>query len=179
MGIATEIPARSTASVPAEPTIRRELLPGDLGRIVAMHGRIYLPGYGLTPAFEGHVAKAVAGAAIAGFPRDRETIRLLEGSDGELAGSTALTDEGAGLAYLRWVLLDPSLRGRGLGRRLIAATVADARRFGFERIRLETFSDLTAAASIYRSLGFRLVSEDHTPRFGRSQFNYQRYELEL
>jgi len=172
-----------TMAPPPEPahrfSIRRDLRPGDLGRIVAMHGRIYLPGYGLNAEFEGHVARAVANAAIAGFPRERDTLRLVDGPGGELLGSTALTDEGGGLAYLRWVLLDPSLRGLGLGRRLIADTVRDARELGFDRIGLETFSDLTAAAAIYRSLGFRVIAEDRTPRFGRAEFNYQSYELEL
>ena len=44
---------------------------------------------------------------------------------------------------------------------------------------LETFSDLRTAAAIYRSYGFRVVSEDHSPRWGRERFTYQRYELSL
>lgn len=159
--------------------IRRDLRPGDLGAIVAMHGRLYLPVYGLSAEFEAHVAASVGRAGVAGFPGPRESIQLLEDDRGGLLGSCALTDDGEGLATLRWVLLDRGARGLGIGRGMIIEAVAGARAAGFDRVGLETFSDLTAAAAIYRSLGFRLVSEDREPRWGRTEFAYQRYELGL
>jgi GNAT superfamily N-acetyltransferase len=89
----------------------------------------------------------------------------------------ALTDEGAGLATLRWFVLDPGLRGRGLGRRLLAEVLETARDAGYERIGLETFSDLRAAAHLYRSFGFELLWSQTGPRWGREEIVYQRYEL--
>ena len=79
------------------PTVRRELRPGDLGRIVAHHGAVYLPEYGLDSTFEAHVGASVAAAGKRGFPREREGIWIVE-VDGRHAGSVALTDEGDGLA---------------------------------------------------------------------------------
>ena len=76
-------------------------------------------------------------------------------------------------------MLDPDLRGRGLGRRLLEELLDRARAAGFERAVLETFSDLTAAAHLYREYGFRVVSADTGPRWGRAELTYQRYELEL
>jgi ribosomal protein S18 acetylase RimI-like enzyme len=163
---------------PGEPTIRRELRPGDQGAIVAHHGRMYLDQYGLDSTFEGHVAASVAAAGKRGFPASNEGIWIVE-RDGEHAGSIGLTDEGEGLAMLRWVVLDPELRGRGLGRRLVEEVVAFAESAGYERIALETFSDLTAAARIYRSVGFEVEWEQRGPRWGRDDVTYQRYELEL
>lgn len=171
--------ATAEPTVDAIPSIRRRLRPGDLGAIVAMHGRLYLPTYRLSTEFEAHVARSVGAAGAAGFPGPRESIQLLEGQRGALLGSCALTEEDGELAALRWVLVDPAVRGLGAGRRMIAEAVAGAREHGFERIGLETFSDLVAAAAIYRSLGFRLISEDHSPRWGRTDFTYQRYELDL
>ncbi len=46
-------------------SIRRELRPGDLGAIIAHHGRVYLPEFGLDSNFEAHVAASVAAAASA------------------------------------------------------------------------------------------------------------------
>ena len=97
------------------PTIRRELRAGDLGRIVAHHGTVYEGEYGVDRTFEAQVAATVAAAGKRGFPREREGIWIVE-LDGRHAGSVALTDEGDGLATLRWVVLDPDLRGHGLGR---------------------------------------------------------------
>jgi GNAT superfamily N-acetyltransferase len=162
--------------VSVEPTIRRELRPGDLGEIVRHHGRMYLDQYGLDSTFEGHVAASVAGAGKRAFPRENEGIWIVE-LDGEHSGSIGLTDEGDGQAMLRWVVLDPRLRGRGLGRRLIAEVLAFAEAAGYERVTLETFSDLTAAAHIYRSNGFELQWEETGPRWGRETITYQGYEL--
>jgi RimJ/RimL family protein N-acetyltransferase len=78
---------------------------------------------------------------------------------------------------LRWVTLDPELRGRGLGRELISEAIEAARAQGYPKLALETFSDLRAAARIYRSFGFEAVWEDTRPRWGRPSITYQRYEL--
>jgi GNAT superfamily N-acetyltransferase len=164
--------------VTAEPRIRRQLRPGDLGTIVAHHGRLYAREHGVDASFEAHVAKSVARAALHGFPGEREAIWIVEHA-GEHAGSIALTDEGGGEATLRWFVLEPHLRGRGLGRRLVGEVLAEARAAGYAVIALETFSELTAAARIYRDHGFELVWEETKPRWGRAQITYQRYALAL
>jgi N-acetylglutamate synthase-like GNAT family acetyltransferase len=161
-----------------EPSVRRVLRPGDLGAIVAHHGRVYQPEFGVDSTFEGHVAAAVARAARRGFPGEREAIWIVE-AGGEHAGSLALTDEGNNEAAVRWFVLDKAMRSSGLGRCLLGELLATARESGYARIWLETFSDLQAAAHLYRDHGFKLVSEDSTPRWGRDRITYQRYELEL
>jgi ribosomal protein S18 acetylase RimI-like enzyme len=161
--------------VNASPAIRRELRPGDLGAIIAHHGATYLPEYDLDSTFEAHVAASVAEAGKRGFPRPSEGLWIVE-SNGRHAGSVAFTDEGDGIATLRWFVLDRELRGRGLGRRLIGEVIDEARDAGFEALQLETFSDLSAAAHLYRSHGFELLSADTRPRWGRP-ITYHRYEL--
>jgi ribosomal protein S18 acetylase RimI-like enzyme len=161
-----------------EPTIRHELRPGDFGLILAHHGRIYGAEYGVDATFEGHVASTLAQAAVRGFPTPREAIRLVE-LDGDHAGSLALTDEGDGEATIRWFVLSPEVRGRGLGRRLLGEILEVASEVGYARVRLETFSELEAAAHLYLDHGFEVVWEDPAPRWGRDRITYQRYELEL
>jgi N-acetylglutamate synthase-like GNAT family acetyltransferase len=158
--------------------IRRELRPGDLGTIVREHGRHYSREHGVDRRFEAMVATAVAEAAARGWPGEREGIWIVE-RDGAFAGCLALTDEGGGLAALRWVLLHPGIRGRGLGRRLTSEAVAAAEEYGYDTLGLETFSELTTAAHLYREHGFELVWEDPRPRWGREEITYQRYELPL
>ena len=158
--------------------IRRELRPGDLGAIIAHHGRVYGPEYGVDSTFEGHVAESVARAAVRGWPSEREGIWVVEADD-QHAGSIGLTDEGGGEGALRWFVLDAELRGRGLGRRLVGEVLAKAEEVGYVRIGLETFSELVAAAHLYREHGFELVWARTGPRWGRAELTYQRYELTI
>jgi ribosomal protein S18 acetylase RimI-like enzyme len=160
------------------PLVRSSLRPGDLGAIVAHHGRLYGAEFGVDARFEALVADAVAKVAKRGFPGARGQIRIVE-LDGEHAGSIALTDEGDGSAAIRWFVLDPTLRGAGLGSRLLDELLEVAHKAGFERVWLETFSELEAAAHLYRERGFELLWEETAPRWGRERITYQHYELEL
>ncbi len=160
----------------ASPSVRRDLRPGDLDAIVAHHGAVYLPEYRLDSRFEAHVAASVAAAGARGFPRPNEGVWIVEDAGGH-AGSLALTDEGDGLGAVRWFVLDQRLRGNGLGRRLLAELIGEAEAAGYGGLELETFSDLRAAAHLYRSHGFELRSAQTGPRWGRDELTYQRYEL--
>jgi ribosomal protein S18 acetylase RimI-like enzyme len=162
----------------SEVTIRDQLRPGDLEAIVAHHRRIYGEEYGVDSRFGDFVAAACARASERGFPSERETIRIVE-LDGEHAGSIALSDEGDGEAAIRWVVLSPEVRGNGLGRRLLAELLAFAEDHGYRLVWLETFSELEAAAHLYREAGFAVTDADTAPRWGRESITFQRYELEL
>ena len=161
-----------------EASIRDELRPGDMEAIVAHHRRIYGEEYAVDSRFGDFVAAALARAAERGFPTERETIRIVE-LDDQHAGSIGLSDEGDGEAAIRWVVFSPEVRGNGLGRRLLGEMLAFAEEHGYRRVWLETFSELEAAAHLYRDHGFVVTSADTAPRWGRESITMQRYELEL
>ena len=48
----------------------------------------------------------------------------------------------------------PQWRGRGVGRRLLEATLAQARRSGFKRIELDVHADNSRAIALYEKAGF-------------------------
>jgi GNAT superfamily N-acetyltransferase len=150
--------------------------PGDAEAIVAMHARIYPAEFGRNDRFVAMVAKSVEDALGRGWP-EGGGIWVVE-RDGEFAGSVALTDEGDGVGALRWVLLDPELRGEGLGGRLVGEAIEFARELGMRRLVLYTFSALRAAGQIYRDAGFRVVNSFERSDWGPT-ITYQEYELDL
>jgi RimJ/RimL family protein N-acetyltransferase len=157
--------------------IRSGPRPGDLGAVARMHGLLYATEYGLDRTFEAMVAARLAELALRGWPAAGEGLWIVD-ADGEPAGSITLADQGHGLSRLGHFLLRPEARGLGLGPRLVGEAVSRARETGQARIELITFSELTAAARIYRASGFARVSTERRTLWGR-ELDLERYELEL
>src|SRR5919204_3930372 len=146
-------------------TIRRRLREGDSEALVDMHATIYAAEHGLGGTFAADVARELGGAIRRGWPERGGAAWIVERA-GEVAGSLALVAADDGTARVRWFLLEPRLRGRGLGRRLLADLVAEADAAGYELVRLDTFSELRAAAHLYRSFGFEVVDAYRDARWG-------------
>jgi ribosomal protein S18 acetylase RimI-like enzyme len=158
-------------------SIRRDLRDGDADAIAELHRRVYASEYGLNDRFVDGVRRGLQAAVATGWPRDSGAVWLVDG-DESLRGALGLTDEGERAGRVRWLVLDPSLRGHGLGRSLVTELIAEARDAGLRKLTLETYSDLTAAARIYHDAGFRVqwerVHEDWGP-----QITFQGYALDL
>jgi GNAT superfamily N-acetyltransferase len=123
------------------------------------------------------VAAGVLDAVAAGWPQAGGGAWLVDQEE-RLSGSLGLTDEGGGLGRVRWFVLAPELRGQGLGRALVADLLRCAREHGMRRLELETFRALTAAARIYRDVGFEVISARERTDWG-PPITYQHYRLEL
>jgi GNAT superfamily N-acetyltransferase len=138
---------------------------------------VYAGEYGLNEAFVESVQRGLDAAVARGWPQQSGAVWLPE-RGATLLGALGLTDEGDGLGRVRWFVLDPELRGRGLGRLLVEQLLDEARAAGLRRLELATFSRLTAAARIYRDAGFRVVSERDRDDLG-PVVTFQEYSLEL
>ncbi|TDD41703.1 GNAT family N-acetyltransferase [Saccharopolyspora elongata] len=164
-------------------TIRIGPRPGDLGAVLAMHGELYAREHGFDERFEAHVAHWLAAfAAALGEARDEpgaEPGRLwVAERGGEVVGTVALTDEGDGVAQLRWFLVAPAARGAGVGRKLLHALLDHARDQGFERVKLWTVGSLESAARLYLDAGFRCTERNPVRQWGH-RLEELRYDLEL
>jgi peptidyl-dipeptidase Dcp len=156
--------------------VRTELVPGDLGYVIYMHGDLYRKEYNYGLHFESYVAAGIH-EFYESMARSRSRAWVCE-RQGKIVGFLALMDRGE-QAQLRYFILDPSVRGIGLGKKLMELYMEYLAASGFKRSYLLTTKELPAAAHLYMSAGFRLKEESpaHHP-FDKDVIE-QRYELTL
>jgi len=157
--------------------ILRAHQPGDMGWVVHRHGALYAQEYGYDEQFEALVAE-IAAKFIQNFDAKRERCWIAE-KDGEIVGSVLLVKKSKTVAKLRLLLVEPSARGLGIGKRLVDECIGFARQAGYKKIVLWTQSELPAARHVYQQAGFRLVEEKPHRSWGRDDLVSEIWELDL
>ncbi|VEP11735.1 MarR family transcriptional regulator [Hyella patelloides LEGE 07179] len=162
MGVIEELLA--TRSESQAPYVLRPHQPGDLGWIVHRHGVLYAEEYNWDEQFEALVASIVA-KFVQDYDPKQERCWIAE-RDGEIVGSVFLVKQSDEVAKLRLLLVEPKVRGLGIGTRLVNECVRFARQAGYSRITLWTNNVLQAARHIYEVAGFRLIRSEENYNFG-------------
>lgn len=142
----------------------REFRYGDMGAIVTAQSRYYAAAEGWSGGMELLLLDTTAAFLRAHVP-GRSNCWIAEAGD-QPVGSVFCFDIGDGVAQLRLMYADPSVRGQGVGRGLIDRCVAFARDAGYREIMLWTHSVLLPARALYASAGFVLRDTAVHEEFG-------------
>jgi GNAT superfamily N-acetyltransferase len=135
-----------------------------MGWVVARHAVLYGKEYGWGAKFEGLCAEILAQMVARYDPaRDRHMIADIDGAP---VGSAFVVKDSDEVARLRLLLVEPTTRGLGIGKRLVDECVAFARAAGYRRMTLWTHSCLTAARGIYKKAGFEKTTEQPHNEWG-------------
>jgi DNA-binding MarR family transcriptional regulator/GNAT superfamily N-acetyltransferase len=166
-----------TRSPQAAPYVLRTHRPGDIGWVVHRHGVLYSEEWGYDERFEALVAEIVA-EFVRNLDPARERCWIAE-RNGERVGSVFVVQKSRQVAKLRLLLVEPSARGLGIGKRLVEECIRFARQCRYRKVVLWTQSELKGARSIYEQTGFRLTATERHQNWGRKDLNAETWELEL
>ena len=96
-------------------------------------------------------------------------------ADGDAIGCVALRPLSGRTGEVKRMYVDGGWRGNGVGRALLETLIAHARTLGYHHLRLGTLADMSAARSLYQSLGFAPIERYRADEMIDTEF----YELEL
>lgn len=161
-------------SVP--PYILRPHRPGDMGKVISLHGSLYHDMFGWDETFEALVAE-ISADFIRDFNPDRAFSVIAEMS-GEFVGSAFVVEADDTVCKLRMMIVDQQAQGTGLGRALLDECLRFARRKGYRKMTLWTNNVLIAARRMYETAGFKMVHSEHKPDFG-VDLHSETWEMDL
>ncbi len=83
---------------------------------------------------------------------------LIALSEENVCGCVALGRLTKTICEMRTLYVRPACRGKGVGKQLVQASLAEARKFGYSYVRLDTLAFMDNALSLYHSLGFHDIA---------------------
>lgn len=128
----------------------------------------------------GSYETAMLGAAaqfLEQFHAERECVSIAERNDAPV-GSVFVRQVSGEAAELLLLHVESQARGIGIGRRLISEAIAFATRAGYSTLQLDMLDVMKTARLLFHAAGFRHVSEEAEPRFGRA-VQRQRWQVAL
>ena len=156
--------------------ILRPLHVGDIGWIIHRQGVLYAEEYGWDETYEALVAEILS-AFVKSFDPEIRT-RLDSRAGGRGGRHVFVVRKSDEVAKLRLLYVEPSARGLGIGRKLVAECIGFARSKGYKTLTLWTNDVLVSARRIYEASGFKLVDEEGHHAFGKDLVG-QNWDLSL
>lgn len=149
-----------------EMKIEKGYVPGSIGRIAELHGTYYHKHWGFGLYFEAKVAAELS-EFLRRYDDNRDGVWIAT-CKGRVEGSIVIDGIHADRegAHLRWFILSDALRGKGVGRKLLAHAMDFCKERGYKKVFLHTFEGLDAARRLYEEAGFTLMRQQKGVQWG-------------
>ncbi len=149
----------------------------DIDFIVERHRELYDKEYGFSSEFVDYVEKYVKEFDKC-HDEVKENIWIAE-ANGKRVGMIALVKAEDDTAQLRWFLIEPEMRGKGLGRKLMKTVIDFCKEKGYRHVFLWTVDILEAARHLYKVYGFALTEKVKNDTWTDDVINEERWDLSL
>ncbi len=146
-------------------TIRTEIRPGDMGFITYLHGILYDREYGYDYNFERYVAVGF-NEFLEHYDERKDRMWIVE-DGGKIVGSVLIMGRSGEVAQLRYFILLPKYRGRGLGKKMMKLAMDFCKSAGYKSVYLWTTEELHAAAHLYTLFGFKKTRQVASSHWGK------------
>lgn len=153
----------------------RSLQPGDVGYVAYLHSKIYNKKYKFDYSFEYYVMKGLAEFINHTYEGELWVAEI----DNEIVGSIAITKASDTSAQLRWFIVDETVQGRGIGKKLLEKALQYCKAKNFRHVFLWTVNRLETARYLYQKYHFKLTEEKSNTEWSDGELMEERWDLEL
>lgn len=136
----------------------------DIEYVISRHKTLYYAERHLSGTFSDYV-DAIVYEFVEQFNPETDCLNILE-CNGVPAGSIAIKKAGESLAQLRFFMLEPEMRRRGFGNRLMDMALDFCRSKGYKTVFLLTITAQVIARHVYETHGFYKVSSTDKSEWG-------------
>ncbi|BAL25658.1 GNAT family N-acetyltransferase [Azoarcus sp. KH32C] len=156
--------------------VLRNPIPGDIGWLISMHGRIYAEQFEFDSNFERDIAKKVMA-----FLEKQDPFNMLwvAAVNNEPIGSIAVSLRPDQTAFINFLLVETEYRGCGVAKTLMDRVVSHCKDHGIRLLCLETYSCLKAARELYRKYGFTLSTKNVAVKMYGQSFDQEFWQKVL
>ncbi len=154
----------------------RPFTQSDIEYVISRHKTLYYAERHLSGTFSAYVDEIVY-RFVDNFNARTDCLKILE-CNGVPAGSIAIAKVDEETAQLRFFMLEPEMRQRGYGNRLMDMALEFCRDKGYKKVFLLTITAQVIARHVYETHGFHKVSSNDKSEWGDGVIE-ERWEVQL
>ena len=154
----------------------RPFTQSDIEYVISRHKTLYYAERHLSGTFSAYVDEIVY-RFVEQYDPETDCLKILE-CNGVPAGSIAIAKADEETAQLRFFMLEPEMRQRGYGNRLMDMALDFCREKGYKKVFLLTITAQVIARHVYETHGFYKVSSNDKSEWGDGVVE-ECWELEL